>query len=84
MAHIGAGVEYALHCLLNLVEPQENGAASTRDLAEFQGVSPSYLAKLFTRLEKTGLVRADGRRPRWLRAGPSDGRNQPPRRRRCH
>lgn len=64
MAHIGAGVEYALHCLLYLVSPSEQGettedtAPSARDLAEFQGVSPSYLAKLFTKLEKAGLVRA--------------------------
>lgn len=64
MAHIGAGVEYALHCLLYLVSPGdgavpgEDTAPSARDLAEFQGVSPSYLAKLFTKLEKAGLVRA--------------------------
>jgi len=58
MAHIGAGVEYALHCLLYLVSPRDGAGPSARDLAEFQGVSPSYLAKLFTKLEKAGLVRA--------------------------
>ena len=58
MAHIGAGVEYALHCLLHLAAPGDGAAPSARDLAEFQGVSPSYVAKLFTRLEKAGLVGA--------------------------
>jgi len=58
MAHIGNGVEYALHCLLYLVGRQAEAAPSARDLAEFQGVSPSFVAKLFTRLEKAGLVRA--------------------------
>lgn len=58
MAHIGAGVEYALHCLLYLVSPSDGAGPSARDLADFQGVSPSYLAKLFTKLEKAGLVRA--------------------------
>jgi len=54
--HIGSGVEYGLHCLLPLVGRE--APASARDLAEFQGVSPSYLAKLFTRLQKAGLVAA--------------------------
>jgi Rrf2 family protein len=52
----GSGVEYGLHCLLYLVGAGGIGAPSARDLAEFQGVSPSYVAKLFTQLEKSGLV----------------------------
>lgn len=59
MSHIGSGVEKALHCLLFLVDPGEEGIPSARDLAEFQGVSPSFVAKLFTKLEKFGIVQSD-------------------------
>ncbi|MBI3451851.1 MAG: Rrf2 family transcriptional regulator [Rhodospirillales bacterium] len=58
MAHIGSGVEYGLHCLLYLVDPPPGGPPSSRDVAEFQGVSLSYVAKLFTALEKAGVVAA--------------------------
>ena len=58
MSLYGAGVEYGLHCLLCLVDPPEGVRPSSRDLAEFQGVSPAYIAKLFTQLEKAGLVSA--------------------------
>jgi Rrf2 family protein len=33
-------------------------ARSARDLADYQGLSPSFVAKLFTRLERAGLVRS--------------------------
>jgi Rrf2 family protein len=56
MSLYGSGVEYGLHCLLYLVDPPDGARPSSRDLAEFQGVSPAYVAKLFTRLEKAGLV----------------------------
>ncbi len=56
MSHYGSGIEYGLHCLLHLVGRADREAPSSRDLAEFQGVSPSYVAKLFTKLEKAGLV----------------------------
>jgi len=52
----GASVEIGLHCLVSLVYPPNSGAPSTRELAEFQGVSPSYVAKLFTKLAKAGLI----------------------------
>ena len=58
MSLYGAGVEYGLHCLLYLVDPPEGVRPSSRDLAEFQGVSPAYIAKLFTQLEKAGLFLA--------------------------
>ncbi len=58
MSHYGSSVELALHCLLNMVGQTEDRCPSARDLAEFQGVSPSFVAKLFTKLEKAGLVRA--------------------------
>lgn len=56
MAHLTASVEYGLHCLLWLA-----GSAtplSSRDLAEFQGISPSFVAKIFPKLEKAGIVQA--------------------------
>lgn len=57
MAHLGNGVEYGLHCLLWLTgNPDER--ASSRDLADLQGISPSFVAKLFPRLEKAGIVEA--------------------------
>jgi Rrf2 family protein len=57
MAHITASVEYGMHCLLWLADAGD-APLSSRDLAELQGVSPTFLAKIFTRLEKAGLVRA--------------------------
>lgn len=63
MAHVSTGVEYALHCLLFIAdERQGNGARDgrgqpgTRDLAELQGVPAEFTAKLFTKLQKAGLV----------------------------
>ncbi|CAM2153465.1 Transcriptional regulator [Pararobbsia alpina] len=57
MAHISTGVEYALHCMIYLAD---TGAgvreASARDLAELQGVPVEYVAKLFTKLHRAGLV----------------------------
>jgi Rrf2 family protein len=57
MAHISTGVEYGVHCLLHLAGPPAGvGDASVRDLAQIQGVSVEYLAKLFTKLQRAGLV----------------------------
>jgi len=57
MTYISAGVEYGLHCLLFLVDHQGDGPpVSSRNLAELQGVSVEYVAKLFTKLEKADLV----------------------------
>ena len=57
MAHIGNRVEYGLHCLLWLVDPDAE-PASSRDLAELQGISPSFVAKIFPKLQKAGIVTA--------------------------
>ncbi len=57
VAHISAGVEYALHCLLFLIEAEEiDQPASARDLAELQKISAEFVAKLFTKLQKAGIV----------------------------
>ncbi len=59
MPHFTSAVEYGLHCLLFLVEhPPDRPAPSTRDLAELQCVPVPYLAKIFTKLQKAGLVEA--------------------------
>jgi Rrf2 family protein len=59
MSHISTGVEYGLHCLLYLTGlPRHVADPSVRDLAELQGVPPEYAAKLFTRLQKAGIVAA--------------------------
>ena len=59
----GSSVEYGLHCLIYLVNPPAPAggdagetALAARDLAEFQGVSPSLVAKVFTKLQRAGLV----------------------------
>lgn len=57
MPHISTAVEYALHCLLYLADtPDKPVVASARDLADLQGVSAQYLAKVFTKLHQAGLV----------------------------
>lgn len=59
MPQVSVAVEYALHSLLFLVgsEPEER-AVSVRELAELQGLPSEYTAKLFTKLQKAGLVAA--------------------------
>lgn len=55
MAHLTVSVEYATHCLLWLVG-REHQPLSSRDLATLQGISPSFVAKIFPKLEKAGLI----------------------------
>jgi Rrf2 family protein len=55
----GSAVEYALHCLLWLA-PSRERPASSRDLAELTGVSPALVAKLLPKLEKAGVLEAQG------------------------
>jgi len=72
MAHLTASVEYGIHCLLLLAGAGES-PASGRDLAEFQGVSPSFVAKIFSRLEKGGIVEAsEGIRGGYRLARPTE------------
>ena len=58
MATFGKGVEYALHCLAYLVDRPGNKVLTVSDIARFQGISESYLAKIFTKLTKAGLTRS--------------------------
>lgn len=57
MAHITTSVEYGIHGLLWLVG-NDDQALSSREIAEIQGISPSFLAKIFPKLEKAGIVAA--------------------------
>jgi Rrf2 family protein len=57
MAHLTTSVEYGIHSLLWLVG-SDDIAMSSRELAELQGISPSFLAKIFPKLEKAGIVAA--------------------------
>jgi Rrf2 family protein len=54
---MSASVEYGIHCLLWLVGSNDQ-PRSGRDLAEFQGISPSFITKIFGKLRKAGIVRA--------------------------
>ena len=73
MSFISAGVEYALHCLLHLATPGlRDTAPSVRDLADLQGVPAEYLAKIFTKLSRAGLVGAsEGARGGFALARPA-------------
>lgn len=57
MAHMTVSVEYGIHCLLWLVDAGDQ-PRSGRDLAEFQGISPSFVTKIFGKLAKAGIVHA--------------------------
>ena len=59
MAQMTTSTEYGMHCLLWLVVADDT-PLSSRDLAELQGISPSFLAKIFPKLEKAGIVHATG------------------------
>ena len=52
------GVEYALHCLLYMVNSEEGKSMGIRDLATFQGISETYLSKVFAKLSKSGIIKS--------------------------
>lgn len=52
------GVEYALHCLTYLIDLPTGESIGVKDLATYQGVSETYLSKIFTKLVKTGIIRS--------------------------
>jgi Rrf2 family protein len=56
MAFVSSGVEYALHCLLYISQPDGIKEANVRDMADLQGVPLDFLAKIFTKLKKNGIV----------------------------
>lgn len=52
------GVEYAIHCLVYMVNREEGISVGIKDLAAFQGVSETYLSKVYTKLSKAGIVKS--------------------------
>lgn len=52
------GVEYALHCLLYMIDVPPGKSVGIKDLATYQGVSETYLSKVYTKLRKAGIVKA--------------------------
>lgn len=52
------GVEYALHCLLYMVDFPAGRSVGIKDLAAYQGVSETYLSKVYTKLGKAGIVKS--------------------------
>lgn len=47
---------YALHTMLMLVDASPVKPIGVQHLAESQGVSPTYLSKILTRLVKAGMI----------------------------
>jgi len=64
MALYSSGVEYGIHCLVNMLDEQSQPIImSVREAAKLQGVPYQYLAKIFTKLSKAGLVESsEGRK----------------------
>ena len=52
------GVEYALHCLLYMINIEKDRSVGIRDLATFQGISETYLSKVYAKLGKSGLIKS--------------------------
>lgn len=52
------GVEYALHCLLYMIDIPAGRSVRIKDLAAYQGVSETYLSKVYTKLRKSGVVKS--------------------------
>jgi len=49
-------VEYALHSLVYLIDIPEEESIGIKDLSEFQGLSETYLSKVFGKLSKSGII----------------------------
>lgn len=59
MAFYSSGVEYGIHSLMCMVDSKGDARdMSVREIAALQSVPYDYLAKIFTRLSKAGLVRS--------------------------
>ena len=56
---LGDGVEQTLHCATLLAGLPEGGLLSAAALAEFHGISPSYLLKHLQALSKAGLLHTE-------------------------
>lgn len=52
------GVEYALHCIFYMVDFPPGKSVGIKELAAYQGVSETYLSKVYTKLRKAGIVKS--------------------------
>jgi Rrf2 family protein len=52
------GVEYAFHSLFYMVDLPEHKTIGIKELAKLNGITESYLSKVFTKLRKAGIVRS--------------------------
>lgn len=59
MPTLGKNVEYAIHSLVYLIDNPKSETITVRDLAAFQNISETYLAKAFTKLKKAGIVKSN-------------------------
>lgn len=59
MPTLGKNVEYAIHSLVYFVDAPTDSTITVHDLAKFQNISESYLAKVFTKLKKGKIVRSN-------------------------
>jgi Rrf2 family protein len=50
-------IEYALHSLLTMAMAPPDTSLTIKQLAGVLGVTPSYLAKIYTQLAKSGMIR---------------------------
>ncbi|RKR11452.1 BadM/Rrf2 family transcriptional regulator [Flavobacterium sp. 90] len=59
MSTLGKNVEYAIHSLVYLIDNPKENKITVKDLANFQNISETYLAKAFTKLKKAGIVKSN-------------------------
>ncbi len=52
------GVEYAFHSLFYLVDLPERKTVGIKQIAELNGITETYLSKVFAKLRKAGIVRS--------------------------
>jgi Rrf2 family protein len=52
------GVEYAFHSLFYMVDIPQHKTVGIKQIAELNGITESYLSKVFAKLRKAGIVRS--------------------------
>jgi len=52
------GVEYAFHSLFYMVDLPEQKTIGIKEIAKLNGITVSYLSKVFAKLRKAGIVRS--------------------------
>ena len=52
------GVEYAFHSLFYMIKLPEHKSIGIKQLAELNGLTETYLSKIFAKLRKAGIVRS--------------------------